>query len=189
MVALLFFPLSSAPTRQGLSRTPSHLRPVPRVRRCALDFVSNPQRFFEACRKKHGDTFIIYVFGVRMLCTFSPEVRSGSACCCPRRGARPRRAGCMRCALLAAQSHPATSILNAAVAVGRVLTVQNARARRKLYAGHQGPAQPQSASRGAWEGASAPLCALREALVGSLSATYELRAVLRDIVQQHREGS
>ena len=77
MVALLFFPLSSAPTRQGLSRTPSHLRPVPRVRRCALDFVSNPQRFFEACRKKHGDTFIIYVFGVRMLCTFSPEVRSG----------------------------------------------------------------------------------------------------------------
>lgn len=59
-------------------RFPTHsftcASPLYDVRSCALDFVSNPSKFFEDCRKKHGDTFVIYVFGVRMLCTFSPEV-------------------------------------------------------------------------------------------------------------------
>jgi hypothetical protein len=67
-----------SPCSRSLPILLTHASPLVNTRSCALDFVSNPAKFFEDCRKKHGDTFVIYVFGVRMLCTFSPEVIGAS---------------------------------------------------------------------------------------------------------------
>ena len=33
----------------------------------------DPTAFFERCRKKHGDTFVVDAFGYRLFCMFSPE--------------------------------------------------------------------------------------------------------------------
>lgn len=40
---------------------------------CGLQFVKNPRAFLQLCRKKHGDTFILYLFGIKMFCLFSTE--------------------------------------------------------------------------------------------------------------------
>ncbi len=38
-----------------------------------LSFIKNPTKFFENARKKYGDTFIVYLFGIKLFCVFSPE--------------------------------------------------------------------------------------------------------------------
>ena len=40
---------------------------------CGLDFIKNPRAFLEHCRKVHGDTFIVYLFGIKLFCLFSLE--------------------------------------------------------------------------------------------------------------------
>lgn len=41
--------------------------------RCGLEFIRNPTSFFQQQRLRCGDTFTVYLFGVTMVCTFSPE--------------------------------------------------------------------------------------------------------------------
>eukprot|EP00045_Choanoeca_perplexa_P011188 m.117273 g.117273 ORF g.117273 m.117273 type:complete len:529 (+) comp15542_c0_seq3:1429-3015(+) len=38
-----------------------------------LSFIGNPRAFFEGHRDDLGDTFTVYLFGVRMLCMFGPQ--------------------------------------------------------------------------------------------------------------------
>lgn len=39
---------------------------------CGLSFIRNPLLFFQNARKKYGETFIIYMFGLKLFCVFSP---------------------------------------------------------------------------------------------------------------------
>ncbi|EGD74146.1 hypothetical protein PTSG_06155 [Salpingoeca rosetta] len=40
---------------------------------CGLSFIKNPTKYLEDMRAQHGDTFVVLMFGVRFLFTFSPE--------------------------------------------------------------------------------------------------------------------
>ena len=40
---------------------------------CGLKFVKNPRAYLEVCRKTYGDTFILYLFGIKLFCLFSQE--------------------------------------------------------------------------------------------------------------------
>jgi len=46
--------------------------PIPWVG-AGLKFVANPKLFIEAQRKKHGDTFLVYMFGMKLFFVFSAE--------------------------------------------------------------------------------------------------------------------
>jgi len=48
----------------------AHLIPIP-LCRVGLKFIANPSRFLNDTRVAHGDTFVLYMFGVKMLYTFS----------------------------------------------------------------------------------------------------------------------
>ncbi len=39
--------------------------------RCGLALAKNPAKFFSECRQAVGDSFIVYAFGLKLLCTFS----------------------------------------------------------------------------------------------------------------------
>jgi cytochrome P450 len=40
---------------------------------CGLQFIKNPRAFLEHCRRVHGDTFILHLFGIKLFCLFSLE--------------------------------------------------------------------------------------------------------------------
>eukprot|EP00118_Oscarella_pearsei_P010338 m.63062 g.63062 ORF g.63062 m.63062 type:complete len:469 (+) comp35137_c0_seq1:203-1609(+) len=40
---------------------------------CGMDFIRNPKEFLLSCRKRHGETFMLHLFGFRLLFTFSLE--------------------------------------------------------------------------------------------------------------------
>lgn len=38
-----------------------------------LSFIRNPTVFFQNLRRRHGDTFVVYLFGLRLFCVFSND--------------------------------------------------------------------------------------------------------------------
>ena len=67
---------SGRDARQAVADVPVEPSRIPFIG-SALSFASNPRQYLQAMRQKHGDTFMLDLFGARLLFVFSARgVRS-----------------------------------------------------------------------------------------------------------------